>query len=79
MTVTGTLDEQMRAIELILMKLAEDHHYAQSYGAPFPYAGMIFVDYFSQAIIHILASALNFLFRLLLHFLFELLVCILAK
>ncbi|GFZ05879.1 binding to TOMV RNA 1L [Actinidia rufa] len=37
-TVTGTLDEQMRAIELILTKLAEDHHYAQSYGAPFPYA-----------------------------------------
>ncbi|PSS05056.1 hypothetical protein CEY00_Acc20919 [Actinidia chinensis var. chinensis] len=37
-TVAGTLDEQMRAIELILTKLGEDHHYAQSYGAPFPYA-----------------------------------------
>ncbi|KAL6977152.1 Protein btr1 [Sarracenia purpurea var. burkii] len=37
-TLTGTLEEQMRAIELILMKLAEDPHYAQSFSAPFPYA-----------------------------------------
>ncbi|XP_057471658.1 protein BTR1-like isoform X2 [Actinidia eriantha] len=44
-TVTGTLDEQMRAIELILTKLAEDHHYAQSYGAPFPYAGVLFAGF----------------------------------
>ncbi|XP_075670961.1 protein BTR1 isoform X2 [Castanea sativa] len=36
-TVTGTLDEQMRAIELILPKLAEDPHYSQSMNAPFSY------------------------------------------
>nr|XP_016447993.1 PREDICTED: protein BTR1-like [Nicotiana tabacum] len=38
--VTGTLGEQMRAIELILYKLAEDRHYIQSIIAPFPYAGI---------------------------------------
>lgn len=36
-TVNGTLGEQMRAIELILLKLAEDLHYVQSVSAPFPY------------------------------------------
>ncbi|XP_030489386.1 protein BTR1 isoform X2 [Cannabis sativa] len=36
-TVTGTLDEQMRAIDLILSKLAEDPHYTQSMNAPFSY------------------------------------------
>ncbi|XP_070026896.1 protein BTR1-like isoform X5 [Nicotiana sylvestris] len=38
--VTGTLGEQMRAIELILYKLAEDRHYIQSIIAPFPYAAV---------------------------------------
>lgn len=44
-TLTGTLDEQMRAVELIMLKLAEDPHYAQSFSAPFPYAGMVFLYY----------------------------------
>ncbi|KAK4367092.1 hypothetical protein RND71_014972 [Anisodus tanguticus] len=39
-TVTGTLGEQMRAIELILFKLAEDPHYMQSMNAPFQYAAV---------------------------------------
>ncbi|KAH0745391.1 hypothetical protein KY285_007048 [Solanum tuberosum] len=39
-TVTGTLEEQMRAIELILFKLAEDPHYMQSMNAPFQYAAV---------------------------------------
>lgn len=39
-TLTGTLDEQMRAIELILSKLAEDAHYTQSMNAPFSYPGV---------------------------------------
>ncbi|KAF3619921.1 putative histone H2B.1-like [Capsicum annuum] len=39
-TVTGTLEEQMRAIELILFKLAEDHNYVQSMNAPFQYAAV---------------------------------------
>ncbi|CAN4115065.1 unnamed protein product [Withania somnifera] len=39
-TVTGTLEEQMRAIELILIKLAEDPHYMQSMNAPFQYAAV---------------------------------------
>ncbi|KAK6775245.1 hypothetical protein RDI58_026246 [Solanum bulbocastanum] len=37
-TVTGTLEEQMRAIELILFKLADNPHYMQSMNAPFQYA-----------------------------------------
>ncbi|XP_024017430.1 protein BTR1 isoform X1 [Morus notabilis] len=39
-TLTGTLDEQMRAIDLILSKLAEDPHYTQSMNAPFSYPGV---------------------------------------
>jgi RNA-binding protein Nova len=38
-TLTGNLDEQMRAIDLILSKLAEDPHYSQSMNAPFSYPG----------------------------------------
>ncbi|XWS56368.1 hypothetical protein CRYUN_Cryun09bG0080000 [Craigia yunnanensis] len=37
-TLTGTLDEQMRAIDLILPKLCEDPHYSQAMHAPFSYA-----------------------------------------
>lgn len=38
-TVTGTLGEQLRAIFLIMSKLAEDAHYPQSLNSPFPYGG----------------------------------------
>ena len=41
-TLTGTLDEQMRAIDLILSKLCEDPHYSQAMHAPFSYAGVFF-------------------------------------
>ncbi|KAL4335145.1 hypothetical protein GQ457_07G018850 [Hibiscus cannabinus] len=37
-TVTGTLDEQLRAIDLILSKLCEDPHYSQAMHTPFSYA-----------------------------------------
>ncbi|XP_074366312.1 protein BTR1 isoform X3 [Apium graveolens] len=37
-TVAGTLEEQMRAIDLILSKLSEDTYYIQSLSTPFPYA-----------------------------------------
>ncbi|KAK1396534.1 Binding to TOMV RNA 1L [Heracleum sosnowskyi] len=37
-TVAGTLEEQMRAIDLILSKLSEDSYYIQSMSTPFPYA-----------------------------------------
>ncbi|KAG2401905.1 Protein BTR1-like protein [Vigna angularis] len=36
-TLTGTLEEQIRAIELIVSKLAEDPQYAQSMNSPFSY------------------------------------------
>jgi len=38
-TLTGTLEEQIRAIELIVSKLAEDPQYAQSMNSPFSYPG----------------------------------------
>ncbi|XVE68755.1 hypothetical protein DITRI_Ditri09bG0094900 [Diplodiscus trichospermus] len=41
-TLTGTLDEQMRAIDLILSKLCEDPHYSQVMHAPFSYGGIFF-------------------------------------
>lgn len=37
-TLTGSFEEQMRAIVLILSKLTEDVHYPQSINAPFSYA-----------------------------------------
>ncbi|KAH7537054.1 hypothetical protein FEM48_Zijuj03G0051500 [Ziziphus jujuba var. spinosa] len=41
-TLTGTLEEQLRAIDLIISKLAEDPHYVQSMNAPFSYPGLSF-------------------------------------
>ncbi|PIN24477.1 RNA-binding protein NOVA1/PASILLA [Handroanthus impetiginosus] len=41
-TVTGALGEQMRAVELILLKLVEDQYYHQSANAPFPYAALAY-------------------------------------
>lgn len=39
-TVTGSLDEQLRAIYSIFSKLVEDSHYPQTLHAPFSYAGV---------------------------------------
>ncbi|KAL2601355.1 hypothetical protein AAZX31_10G187700 [Glycine max] len=44
-TLTGSFDEQMRAIELIVSKLSEDPHYAQSMNSPFSYPGYQGVPY----------------------------------
>nr|DAD48781.1 TPA_asm: hypothetical protein HUJ06_018718 [Nelumbo nucifera] len=41
-TLTGSPEEQMRAIYLILSKLTEDAHYSQSMNTPFSYAGVNF-------------------------------------
>lgn len=41
-TLTGTLDEQMQATDLILSKLSEDPHYSQNVHAPFSYGGVSF-------------------------------------
>ncbi|URE21734.1 RNA-binding protein [Musa troglodytarum] len=37
-TLTGSFEEQMRAIFLILSKLIEDAHYPQTLNSPFPYS-----------------------------------------
>ncbi|CAN1258260.1 Protein BTR1 [Linum perenne] len=42
-TLTGTLDEQMRAIDLILSKLIDDSHYSQNMHAPFSYVVLTIV------------------------------------
>lgn len=44
-TLTGSLEEQKRAILLILSKLTEDAQYSQSANAPFSYAGVAVVCY----------------------------------
>ncbi|KAL5717060.1 Protein btr1 [Ranunculus cassubicifolius] len=41
-TVTGSVEEQMRAICLMLSNLVEDSHYPQLINAPFSYAGVHF-------------------------------------
>ncbi|KAG9160883.1 hypothetical protein Leryth_008697 [Lithospermum erythrorhizon] len=44
-TLIGAIGEQMRAIELILLKLSEDHNYIRSINAPFPYPGFNGMNY----------------------------------
>lgn len=39
-TLSGTFEEQMRAIDLILAKLTEDDHYSQNVHSPYSYAGI---------------------------------------
>lgn len=40
-TITGSLEEQIHAIFLILSRLTEDTHYSQSIITPYPYAGVM--------------------------------------
>ncbi|XP_062155614.1 protein BTR1 isoform X1 [Alnus glutinosa] len=55
-TLTGNLDEQMRAIDLILSKLAEDPHYSQSMNAPFSYPGVFSSGFHGIPYTHVLPS-----------------------
>ncbi|OIW13212.1 hypothetical protein TanjilG_17655 [Lupinus angustifolius] len=55
-TVTGTLDEQMRAIDLIVSKLAEDPHYSQTMNSPFSYPGVYFSGYQGVPYTYVLPS-----------------------
>ncbi|CAN8257174.1 unnamed protein product [Cochlearia groenlandica] len=41
-TLSGTSEEQMRAIDLILAKLTEDDHYSQNVHSPYSYAGLYY-------------------------------------
>ncbi|MBA0692428.1 hypothetical protein Goari_009990, partial [Gossypium aridum] len=56
-TVTGTLDEQLRAIDLILSKLCEDSHYSQAMHAPFSYAGVFSFYFATESIFASIVSA----------------------
>ncbi|KAE9621132.1 hypothetical protein Lal_00019322 [Lupinus albus] len=44
-TPTGTLDEQMHAVDLIVSKLSEDPHYSQSINSPMSYPGISSLGY----------------------------------
>ncbi|KNA06831.1 hypothetical protein SOVF_177350 isoform A [Spinacia oleracea] len=44
-TLTGSFEEQMRAIDLILSKLSEDSLYLQSMNAPLSYPGVLFAGF----------------------------------
>ncbi|KAJ1435809.1 K-like proteiny domain [Sesbania bispinosa] len=55
-TLTGTLDEQMRAIDLIVSKLAEDPQYSQSMNSPFSYPGVYFSGYHGVPYTYVLPS-----------------------
>ncbi|XP_022743470.1 protein BTR1 isoform X2 [Durio zibethinus] len=55
-TLTGTLDEQMRAIDLILSKLCEDPHYSQAMHTPFSYAGIFFSGFHGIPYAYVLPS-----------------------
>ncbi|WOG87967.1 hypothetical protein DCAR_0207200 [Daucus carota subsp. sativus] len=46
-TVVGTISEQMRAIDLILLKLSGNPYYTQSMNVPFSYAGYNVVHYYA--------------------------------
>lgn len=45
-TLSGTIEEQMRATDLIVSKLSEDPHYTQSMNYPFSYPSRSFVKVF---------------------------------
>ncbi|KAB1211044.1 RNA-binding protein Nova-1 [Morella rubra] len=55
-TVAGSLDEQMRAIDLILSKLVEDPHYSQSINAPFSYPGVFLSGFHGTPHTYVLPS-----------------------
>ncbi|XP_041022160.1 protein BTR1 isoform X1 [Juglans microcarpa x Juglans regia] len=55
-TLVGTLDEQMLAIDLILSKLSEDPHYYQSMNAPFSYPGVFFSGFHGTPYTYVLPS-----------------------
>ncbi|KAJ0047003.1 hypothetical protein Pint_05941 [Pistacia integerrima] len=52
-TLTGHLDEQLRAIDLILSKLMEDTHYKQTMSVPYSYAGVFFSGFHGMPYGHV--------------------------
>ncbi|XP_057979636.1 protein BTR1 isoform X1 [Malania oleifera] len=55
-TLTGSLEEQMRAVDLILSKLMEDPHYSQSMNSPFSYPGVYFSGFHAIPYTYVLPS-----------------------
>ena len=44
-TLTGSLEELLRAVDLILTKLTEDAYYLRSIYSPWPYVGMLYFHF----------------------------------
>ncbi|KAI9098401.1 hypothetical protein K1719_025026 [Acacia pycnantha] len=55
-TLIGTLDEQMCALELIVSKLAEDPYYSESMNSPLSYPGVVFSGYHGVPYTYVLPS-----------------------
>jgi len=49
-TITGSLDERLHAIHLIMSNLIEDAHYSLSAGTPYSYAGAWFCSIFFSSL-----------------------------
>ncbi|KAL0888645.1 hypothetical protein Bca101_012628 [Brassica carinata] len=56
-TLSGTIEEQMRAIDLILAKLTEDDHYSQNVHSPYSYAGLFYSGFHGLPYAYVLATA----------------------
>ncbi|EOA21054.1 hypothetical protein CARUB_v10001394mg [Capsella rubella] len=55
-TLSGTFEEQMRAIDLILAKLTEDDHYSQNVHSPYSYAGLFYSGFHGPPYAYVLPS-----------------------
>ncbi|KAF3501092.1 hypothetical protein HID58_089850 [Brassica napus] len=55
-TLSGTFEEQMRAIDLILAKLTEDDHYSQNIHSPYSYAGLSYSGFHGHPYAYVLPS-----------------------
>ncbi|KAF8118850.1 hypothetical protein N665_0002s0159 [Sinapis alba] len=55
-TLSGTFEEQMRAIDLILAKLTEDDHYSQNVHSPYSYPGLSYSGFHGHPYAYVLPS-----------------------
>lgn len=74
-TLSGTIEEQMRATDLIVSKLSEDPHYTQSMNYPFSYPSRSLLRFSISLQYHtvpkrILNAHLHFVFHKMLFILF---------
>ncbi|XP_010543582.1 PREDICTED: protein BTR1-like isoform X1 [Tarenaya hassleriana] len=54
--LSGTLEEQLRAVDMILSKLTEDAHYSQNVHTPYSYAGLFYSGFHGHPYGYVLPS-----------------------